>query len=297
MSICKLCPRECNIDRDGNIGYCRVGSKIKVARAALHMWEEPCISGADGSGAVFFSGCNLGCVYCQNHLISRGQAGKEISVKQLADIFLKLESEGANNINLVTPSHYIYQIMEAINISRKKGLGIPMLYNTGTYEKVEAIKQLKGYIDIYLPDCKYYSDERAVKYSNAPGYFEKSLNAIQEMVNQTGVPSFNEKGIMTRGVIVRHMTLPKGRKDSKEIIKRLYEEFGDKIYFSLMSQYTPMEGIDGEKYPELLRKVTKREYETLVDYAIELGIENAFIQEGDVAKESFIPEFDLTGVI
>lgn len=298
MDNCNLCPRKCNINRsDGKKGFCGVSDNIKIARAALHMWEEPCISGEEGSGAVFFSGCNLGCVYCQNYEISRGFTGKEVSADVLSDIFLKLASEGANNINLVTPSHYALHIREAIDKARRNGLSIPIVYNTGSYENVETLKLLEGYIDVYLPDCKYYSDDRAIKYSKAPNYFETAINAIDEMMRQVGEPLFNERGIMTKGVIIRHMTLPSGTMDSKEIIKRLYDRYGDKVYLSLMSQYTPMKQIDGNKYPELVRKITKREYEKIIDYAISLGIENAFIQEGDVAEESFIPEFDLTGVI
>jgi len=261
------------------------------------MWEEPCISGAEGSGAVFFSGCNLGCVFCQNHEISTGMAGKEISIERLADIFLMLEGQGANNINLVTASHYVPQITEAIKLARTKGIGIPFVYNTGSYEKLETIKQLDGYIDIYLPDCKYYDNARAVKYSKAPGYFDFAFNAIKEMYRQVGAPEFDGKGLMKKGVIIRHLILPEGKRDSKAVLQRLFEEFGNDVYYSLMSQYTPMEQVDGKAFPELTRKITKREYDAVVDYAIELGMENAFIQEGDVAKESFIPAFDLSGVI
>jgi len=298
MFGCSICPRGCAKSREGrDFGYCGVGNRIKVARAALHMWEEPCISGEEGSGAVFFSGCNMGCVYCQNHEISGGNAGVDISEERLSEIFLELEDKGANNINLVTPTHYVLQIIRAIEISRGKGLKLPIVYNTSAYEKVETLKLLEGFVDIYLPDCKYYDELRAIRYSKAAGYYDVAIRAIREMYRQVGNPYFDEKGIMKKGVIVRHMILPEGKKDSKEVIKRIYEEFGDDVYLSIMSQYTPVESVNYESYPELNRKVTKREYESVVDYAIELGIENAFIQEGDVAKESFIPDFDLSGVI
>lgn len=298
MDNCNICPRSCAKSRsEGDLGYCRVENEIKVARASLHMWEEPCISSDNGSGAVFFSGCNMGCVFCQNQKISRGEVGANISAERLSDIFLELESKGANNINLVTPSHYVRQIIRAIEISRSKNMNLPIVYNTSSYEKVDTLKMLDGYINIYLPDCKYYDEGRSIKYSNAPRYFDFALNAIKEMYRQVGNPIFDEGGIMKSGVIIRHMILPEGKKDSKEVIKRLYEEFGDNVYFSIMSQYTPMEGVDYKKYPELKRKITKREYDAVVDYAIELGIENAFIQEGESAKESFIPDFDLSGVI
>lgn len=256
------------------------------------MWEEPCISGEKGSGAVFFSGCNLGCVYCQNKDISRGQKGKEITVEELSDIFLVLQSQGANNINLVTPSHYAAQIIKAIDIAKGRGLKLPIVYNTGSYETVETLRMLSGYVDVYLPDCKYYDDARAIKYSNAPDYFGTAIKAIGEMFYQVGRPEFNEAGIMTKGVIVRHLILPEGTKDSKKIICELHDRFGDDVYLSLMSQYTPMNNSNVTQYPELCRKITKREYQRVLDYALEIGVENAYIQEGDVAKESFIPDWD-----
>lgn len=272
------------------------------------MWEEPCISGDSGSGAVFFCGCNLGCVYCQNREISRGGIGKEIEIEELSDIFIKLQLQGANNINLVTPTHYIDGIIKAIDMAKSQGLVIPIVYNTGSYESVETLKRLEGRIDIYLPDLKYYDDKRAIKYSKAPNYFNVAMDAIKEMYRQVGRNQFDENGMMKKGVIVRHMILPEGTKDSKNVVKALYDEFGDNVYLSIMSQYTPVMNRIGaeqkafhgdnytesnkESYSELLRKVTKREYNKVVDYCIELGIENAFIQEGDAALESFIPEWD-----
>ena len=294
LNVCKICPRECGVNRNlGQIGYCKEDSKIIAARAALHYWEEPCISGEEGSGAVFFSGCNMGCVFCQNENISHGKLGKEISIRRLADIFFELKEKGANNINLVTPTHYIPQIREAILIAKKEKLNLPFVYNTSSYEKVESLKTLEGLIDIYLPDLKYYSNEISMKYSKAKDYFSYATKAIEEMVRQVGTPRFEDE-LMTRGVIVRHLLLPEGLKDSKKIVKYLYETYKDKIYISLMSQYTPMEGV--LNIPPLNRKVTKKEYDKLIDYAIELGVENGFIQEGETASESFIPPFNCEGI-
>jgi len=292
---CTLCPRECHVDRtSGKKGYCKVTDELAVARAALHMWEEPCISGEEGSGTVFFSGCPLGCVYCQNHNISKGLAGKIITIERLAEIFLELQKKGANNINLVTPSHYVPHIIEALNISRKMGLILPIVYNCSGYEKVETLRLLEGYVDVYLPDFKYMSEEPARKFSNCMDYFTVAAKALVEMVRQVDEAVFDERGIMQKGVIVRHLVLPGYLEDSKRIIKYLYDNFGDKIYISIMNQYTPV--IKNKIYPELNRKITEEEYEELVDYAIEIGVENGFIQEGETASESFIPEFNGEGV-
>lgn len=268
--------------------------EIMVARAALHMWEEPCISGERGSGTVFFTGCPLKCVYCQNRKIALGSVGKRISADRLTEIFIELQEKGAHNINLVTPTHYVPQIVSALRAAKHKGLSIPVVYNTGSYETVETLRLLDGLIDIYLPDCKYYSSELSEKYSHAPNYFEVADAAIAEMVRQVGKPVL-EGGMMKRGVIVRHMILPNCTRDSKEVIHHLLQKYGNDIFISIMNQYTPLEeGL--QEYPELCRKVTKREYEKVVDYAISLGIENGFIQEGDTAKESFIPDFECEGV-
>lgn len=295
LKDCTLCPRECHVDRTvGKKGYCKVAGDLVVARAALHMWEEPCISGEEGSGTVFFSGCPLGCVYCQNINISKGLAGKIITVERLAEIFLELQDKKANNINLVTPSHYVPHIIEALDISRRKGLTIPIVYNCSGYEKVETLKLLEGYVDVYLPDLKYMSNEPAKKYSKCGNYFDVASKAIEEMIRQVKEPKFDERGIMQKGVIVRHLTLPGYLEDAKRIIKYLYETYGDKIYISIMNQYTPM--AENLVYPELNRKITEKEYDELVDYAIEIGVENGFIQEGETASESFIPEFNGEGV-
>lgn len=295
LSDCTLCPRDCHVDRTkGQKGYCRETDELVVARAALHMWEEPCISGEKGSGTVFFSGCSMGCVYCQNRNIAEGLVGKMITIERLTEIFIELQNQAANNINLVTPSHYVPEIIEAINKARGKGLHLPIVYNCSGYEKIETLILLQGYIDIYLPDFKYMDAEPAKKYSNCPDYYDFASEAIKEMVLQVGEPIFNEEGIMTKGVIVRHLTLPGYLEDSKNIIKYLYETFENKIYISIMNQYTPLNSV--EKYTEINRKITEEEYDELVDYAIDLGIENGFIQVGETASESFIPEFNQEGV-
>ncbi len=295
LKDCTLCPRECHVDRtSGRKGYCLETDELVVARAALHLWEEPCISGEEGSGTVFFSGCAMGCVYCQNHNIANGTAGKKITIQRLAEIFLELQNKKANNINLVTPSHFVLQIIDAICIARELGLYIPIVYNSSGYEKVETLQLLEGYVDIYLPDLKYMDVAAALRYSNCMDYFIVASKAIYEMVRQTGEPVFDERGILKKGVIVRHLLLPGYLSDSKNIIKYLYETYRDLIYISIMNQYTPMKGLNG--YPELQRTILEDEYEELVDYAIELGVENGFIQEGETASESFIPEFNEEGV-
>ncbi len=295
---CDLCPRKCLVDRKkGEKGICGQTENLKVARAALHFWEEPCISGDAGSGAVFFSGCPLHCVFCQNENIANGTVGKEISLERLVDIFLELQEKGANNINLVTPGHFVPQIVKALDQARKEGLALPVVYNTSSYETVDTIKMLEGYVDIYLPDFKYMSPVLSKKYSHALDYAQVAKAAIAEMVRQTGKAVFvngDEDNLILRGTIVRHLTLPGCMEDSMQILKYLHETYGDTIYISIMNQFTPLSNL--EKYPELNRKITDEEYEALVDYAIEIGIENGFIQEGDTAEESFIPAFDCEGV-
>lgn len=295
---CDLCPRKCLVDRKkGEKGICGQTENLKVARAALHFWEEPCISGDAGSGAVFFSGCPLHCVFCQNENIANGTVGKEISLERLVDIFLELQEKGANNINLVTPGHFVPQIVKALDQAKKEGLTLPVVYNTSSYETVDTIKMLEGYVDIYLPDFKYMSPVLSKKYSHAPDYAEVAKAAIAEMVRQTGKAVFvngDEDNLILKGTIVRHLTLPGCMEDSMQILKYLHETYGDTIYISIMNQFTPLSNL--EKYPELNRRITDEEYETLVDYAIEIGIENGFIQEGDTAEESFIPAFDCEGV-
>lgn len=343
LQNCTLCPRNCHADRlNGQTGYCGQTNELKAARAALHMWEEPCISGQTGSGTVFFSGCNMGCVYCQNHTISKGNSGKTISIQRLSEIFMELQAQNACNINLVTPTHFVPQIIEALTLAKNNGLKIPVVYNTSSYEKTETLKRLDGLIDIYLPDLKYYSAKLSKKYSGAEDYFTYAASAIQEMVRQTGKPIFmpqdngsdsakysvavsvrnsapakhpasnsaiadNTPGgslpddysgpLMKKGVIVRHLTLPGCMADSKSILSYLYGSYKNDIYVSIMNQYTPLpQFLNTEAFSELNRTIHNKEYDELVDYAISLGLEKGFIQEGDTCLESFIPPFDCQGI-
>lgn len=292
-SPCNLCPRECMADRDGGQkGYCLMDNRIKVARAALHMWEEPCISGKTGSGTVFFSGCNLRCVYCQNYEISTGQNGKTVSETELVDIFIDLQKQGASNINLVTPDHYVMAAARAVIRAKEKGLVIPIVYNGSGYEKKEVIGNLSGIVDIFLTDFKYMDRELAGQLSSAPDYPEITRASLDEMVRITGSPVFDEEGMMKRGVIVRHLLLPGHKRNAKDVIRYVHETYGKQVILSLMNQYTPLERLkENPDFSVLCRKVTKREYEQVVDYAIEIGVEDAFVQEGDTAKESYIPKF------
>ena len=339
MENCMLCPRECGVNRKkGEMGVCGQTAAIKAARAALHMWEEPCISGQNGSGTVFFSGCNLGCIFCQNHNIATGKAGIEISIERLAEIFLELQEKGANNINLVTAGHFVPQVVEALKLAKQQGLYLPVVYNTSSYEKVETLRLLEGYVNIYLPDLKYVDSTISSRYSHAADYFTCASAAIAEMVRQVGEPEFvferaagkeggsaeflaaekkkiseqqnnmifdaaeyqerseaGESLLMRKGVIVRHLVMPDCVEDSKRVISYLLKTYGGRIFISIMNQYTPLPQC--REYPELSRRVTEAEYDAVGDYAIELGIENGFIQEGDVAEESFIPEFDGEGIV
>ena len=295
LSACSLCPRNCGIDRStGKKGFCGMEERIYIARAALHMWEEPCISGKKGSGAVFFSGCGLRCCFCQNHDIAIGSRGFPVSVERLSEIFLELQEKGAAKINLVTGAHYVPQIIRALELSREKGMVLPVVYNSSGYEKVETLKLLEGYVDVYLPDMKYMEAELAQKFSHAEDYPETAGKAIEEMVRQTGKCEFDEEGYIRKGTIVRHLILPGHTRNSLKVLKYLHETYGNDIYISIMNQYTPVRIL--EKYKELNRKVTKREYEKVLDAAVEMGIQNGFIQEGETASESFIPEFDYEGV-
>ena len=295
LDKCSLCARNCFVDRNNGVkGYCGFDSRIFVARAALHMWEEPVISGERGSGTVFFSGCSLKCVYCQNHRIAIGSVGKEVSIERLGELFLMLMEKGAHNINLVTPTHYVPQICEALKLAKKNGLNIPVVYNTASYENEHTIEMLDGLVDIYLADMKYHDSSISRRYSAAADYFGIAAKAVAKMYGQVGLPEFDESGMMKRGLIVRHLVLPGCTEDSKKVIKYLFEAYGNNIFYSIMNQYTPLEHVAG--YPEINRKITDEEYDEVVDYAIELGVENGFIQEGDTAKESFIPEFDMEGL-
>ena len=290
LDNCKICPRNCGVNRNkGNIGFCSAGNKIKMARYSLHYWEEPCISGENGSGTIFFSHCNLKCIYCQNYDISTKNSGKEINIERFTEICLELQRMGALNINLVTPTHFIPLIKEGLIKAKEKGLSIPIVYNSSGYENVESLKLLDGLIDIYLPDLKYYDDNLAINFSNAKNYFNTAILAIDEMYRQVGYPIF-DKGIMKKGLIVRHLLLPGHSDDSKIIVKYLYDKYKDNIFISLMNQYTPVRKIDN--YKELNDIVSDNEYNDLINYACDLGITNAFIQEGETQKESFIPDFN-----
>lgn len=292
---CLLCPKKCGINRrTGQTGVCGVSSEIKVARAALHYWEEPCISGKRGSGAVFFSGCSLHCVFCQNREISDGKEGKVISKERLSDIFMELADKGANNINLVTPGQYIPDIVWVVNDAKSRGMKLPIIYNTSGYENVTELKLLEGIVDVYLPDFKYMDSTLSAMYSRAKDYPSVAKQALSEMVRQQpDVVIDDATGLIQKGVIVRQLLLPGHVNDAKAVLKYLYDTYHDHVYISMMSQFTPIALKD---YPEINRTVTRREYERLVDYALEIGITNAFIQEGDVAKDSFIPAFDCEGV-
>lgn len=313
---CHLCPRNCGVNRYETVGFCKEKSALHVSRAALHMWEEPCISGSSGSGTVFFSGCNMGCVFCQNKAISRGEVGKKISIDRLVDIFFELEDKGANNINLVTGDMFIPTIRTAIEIAKSKGLTLPFLFNTSSYLNLDAVKSLDGLIDIYLPDLKYIREKDAIKYSNAHGYVQAARAAIDEMIRQQPACLFIEKDcpekaaidnntdkqtirahtekILQKGVVVRHLLMPGMLIQAKLIVKYLYDRYDDNIFISLMNQYTPSGNL--EAFSEIDRKITQEEYDSLIDYAAQIGVTNGFMQIGETAKESFIPQFDLTGV-
>ena len=287
---CNLCPRGCLVNRNkGELGFCKSGNNIKIAKAYLHMWEEPPITGKKGSGTIFFSGCNLRCIFCQNYYISEMNNGVEITIDRFSQVCLDLQNKGATNINLVTPTHYVPLIIDGIKLARKNGLCIPIVYNSSGYETVDTIKMLDGVVDVYLPDFKYYSDELAIKYSGCKDYFKYASLAIDEMVKQKGKCIFDEEGNIISGVIVRHLIIPSRVEDSKKILKYLYQKYEDKIYFSIMNQYTPVKKF---KYQELNRTVSNHEYDEVIDYAWNLGIRNAFIQEGMTQSDSFIPKWD-----
>ncbi len=289
LKCCNLCPRKCGVNRYENIGYCGANNKIKVAYYSLHMWEEPVISGTNGSGTIFFSNCNLRCLYCQNKKISIDGYGKYISNKRLKEIMLELQERGAHNINLVTPTHYVPQIASVLHKVKNNDLNIPIVYNTSSYENVGTLIMLRGLVDIYLADLKYYDDDLAKKYSLCDNYFEVATMAIDEMYRQVPKIVLDDNGMMQKGLIVRVLILPNHVSDAKKIIDYLYKTYGDDIYISIMSQYTP---VNKCKYDNLNRKITEDEYEEVINYALTIGVNNAFIQEGDSADESFIPDFN-----
>lgn len=294
LECCTLCPRNCRVNRYEKVGYCGATAAVKAARAFLHMWEEPCISGEKGSGTVFFSNCNLKCVFCQNYKISQEGYGKILKEGRLEEIFFELMERGAHNINLVTPTHYIPQIKEALIRAKKSGLNIPIIYNSSGYEDVHILKTLDGIIDIYLPDLKYYNDSFSIKYSKAPGYFKNASSAILEMYRQVGNPVFDDNNMMRRGLMVRHMMLPGGLFDSKKIVDWVLKSLPREVYLNIMCQYTPFN--KACDFPEINKKVNKKHYEALLDYALSMGIENGFFQEFESAKEEYVPDFNLEGI-
>ncbi|MBX9136189.1 MULTISPECIES: radical SAM protein [unclassified Clostridium] len=295
LEKCNLCMRNCNVNRNKGVkGLCNSTNNIRIARAALHFWEEPCISGENGSGTVFFSNCNLKCVFCQNYEISSEGFGKEITIDRLADIFIELQEKGANNINLVTPTHFVPQIIEALKIAKNNGLDLPIVYNTNSIDTLDTIKALNGYIDVYLPDFKYFEDKYSMKYSKIKGYSKNVIDVIDEMIKQVGAPKFNKDGIIEKGVIVRHLLLPGLLFDSKKVVDAIYNNFGDNVYISLMNQYTPMH--NAKMYPEINKSINEKTYDVLIDYALSIGIKNGFIQESGTNSKEFVPDFNNEGV-
>ncbi len=294
LKNCCLCPRNCSVDRlHGEKGFCGAGENPRLALVSLHPWEEPCIAGENGAGTVFFSHCNLRCVYCQNSEISHGGKGREVSIARLGEIFLEQEARGAATLDLVTPTHYVPQILEALDLARKKGFHLPVVYNSGGYETEETLELLRGYVDIFLPDLKYAEKESAEKYSRAGDYCEEAFKAIQRMYEITG-PFDTDEGILKRGVLIRHMVLPGHRHESMKLLKRIWETFGEAVGLSLMSQYTPM--FRAEEYPEINRRLTSFEYDSVVDYAYDLGFRHCYVQERRAASEEYVPNFDGRGV-
>ena len=290
LNKCLLCPRRCGVNRNkGELGFCRAGDKIKIAKAYLHMWEEPPITGKKGSGTIFFSNCNLRCLFCQNYEIGEDGIGVDISIDRFAEVCLDLQKKGASNINLVTPTHYVPLIIDGIKLAKKMGLTIPIVYNSSGYETVDTIKMLDGIIDVYLPDFKYFSDEYAIKYSGCKDYFKYASSSLKEMVRQKPKCVFDKDGTILSGVVVRHLLIPDMEEESKKILKYLYDTYKNKIYISIMNQYTPVRKC---KYSELNRVVEDKVYDEIIDYAWNIGIRKAFIQEGGTQSESFIPKWD-----
>ena len=292
LEKCEICPHKCKINRNNNqIGRCKATDKIKIGLYSTHNFEEPCISGKKGSGTVFFSNCNLNCVYCQNYEISQQGKGKEITIEELSNIFLKQQEKGVENINLVTPTSYVPQIIEALKIAKSQGLKLPIVYNTNGYERVETLKLLEGYIDIYLPDLKYAENDIGKKYSKIEKYFETATIAIKEMERQVGKPQFDENGVMTKGIIVRHLVLPNNIENSKKIIKWMKENLNKETYISIMAQYFPTYKAKTEEYKEINRKLTSKEWEEIENYIDELDFEKGFIQELGEHEEEYVPKW------
>ena len=291
LTKCEICPLKCKIDRTKNkIGRCKSTDKIKIALYSKHNFEEPCISGKKGSGTVFFSNCNMNCIYCQNYEISQLGKGKEISIQELADIFIELQNSGVENINLVTPTSYVLQIIEAIKISKKNGLKIPIIYNTNGYERVETLKLLKGYIDIYLPDLKYYDNKLGKKYSNIDNYFDIATKAIKEMYNQVGIPYFDNCGMLKKGIMIRHLILPNNIENSKNVLKWIKDNTDERVYINIMAQYFPT--YKAKENKELNRKLNQEEYEEIENYVYGLGIENGYMQDLGEHEEEYVPKWN-----
>ena len=292
LNSCTICPHSCKVNRNnGQVGRCKCNDKIKIGLYSLHKFEEPCISGKNGSGTIFFTNCNLNCIYCQNYMISQKQNGKEITIEELADIFLTQQKNGAENINLVTPTMYVYQIIEAIKISRKNGLVLPIIYNTNAYETQKTIKLLNGYVDVYLPDFKYFDNSLGEKYSNVKNYFEIASKSIMEMYMQVGLPKFSSNGMIKKGVIIRHLVLPNNIENTKNILNWIKENLPSKTYVSLMAQYFPT--YKAKENDELNRKLTKEEYEEVLNYLYSLNLENGYFQELGSHEEEYVPDFNL----
>lgn len=294
LKNCQICPKKCLANRLSHTGSCGAGSQIRAAKAFLHQWEEPCLSGEKGSGTIFFSGCNLNCLFCQNYRISQEYSGKEISTDRLAEIMLALQQQGAANINLVTPTPYAVHIIQAVSTAKQKGLNIPVIYNTNGYDTVETVKMLEGTVDIYLPDIKYYSDAYAFKYSNVKNYFHYATQAVMAMVEQVGHPVFDDKGMMKKGVLIRHLVLPDLLDDTKKILKWIKDNLGEQAFVSLMCQYTPL--FNASKSEQINRKLDEWEYDLIIDYFFEIGLENGFVQEHSSATSDYVPDFDLSGL-
>ncbi|MFR1758066.1 MAG: radical SAM protein [Clostridia bacterium] len=290
LECCTICPHNCKINRTKNPGRCKSTDKIKIALYSIHNFEEPCISGEKGSGTIFFSNCNMNCVFCQNYEISQLGRGKEITIEELANVMIKQQERNVQNINLVTPTSYALHIVEAIKIARKKGLEIPIVYNTNGYESVETLKLLEGYVDIYLPDLKYYYDDLAKKYSKVDNYFEIATKAIQEMYRQVGTPVLDENGVMKKGLMIRHLILPNEVQNSKKVLKWIKENIDSNVYVSIMAQYFPT--YKAKEIPEIARKITKEEYEKVENYLYGLDLENGYIQELGEHEEEYVPTWE-----
>lgn len=291
MNDCILCPRLCHVNRNKEVGFCKANDKLKIAKADLFYYEEPCLG---TSGAIFFSNCNLRCIFCQNYEISTNNIGKEITIEEFSNICITLQNKGADNINLVTPTIYVPLIIKGLDLAKEKGLNIPIIYNSSGYETVETLKLLEGYIDIYLPDFKYFSDKYSLKYSKVKNYSKNAIEIISEMVRQVGPPVFDNNGIMKKGVIVRHLMLPGLLFDSKKVIDLIYNTFNDKVYISLMNQYTPL--YNAKDYPEINKSINPKVYDSLINYALSIGVKNGFIQDAGTDTEDFVPDFNNKGV-